>query len=165
MYIFPDPARTTVQAPQKSVPPLPLGEGRGEGGTSLKYVGLTGLRAGSPSSQDGLIQPVDLPDTAPSSTADPARRTDAQWICPQQRDHHHGRPERHAGFLAVGGHLHFADLPTPDGRASQWAQCVGRSSNLYRVTAGAGLQLTMESSALRVCSGLYPCRSIIGRSA
>src|SRR5262249_26660811 len=33
---FPDPARTTVQPPPKS--PSPPGEGRGEGGTSLKSV-------------------------------------------------------------------------------------------------------------------------------
>jgi hypothetical protein len=33
---FPDPARTTVQAPHKGSPPLPLGEGRGEGGASLE---------------------------------------------------------------------------------------------------------------------------------
>jgi hypothetical protein len=38
------------------------------------------------------------------STGDPARRPEAQRIAHEHHDHHHGRPERHAGFLAGGGH-------------------------------------------------------------
>src|SRR5262245_8276955 len=34
----------------------------------------------------------------------PARRSEAQRIRHQRHDYRHGRPERCAGFLAVGGH-------------------------------------------------------------
>jgi len=62
-------------------------------------------------------------DSVGLSGLPPHHRTDAQRICHQHDDHHHGRPERHAGFLAVGRHRFPRTRAIPKPTRTQTSPC------------------------------------------